>query len=306
MCTAIKDAHLFGRTLDLSESYGEQVVISPRRFPFSFTHEGKSTDHYAIIGTAHISGGVPLYYDAMNEKGLCIAALRFFPLSCYHEKQDATHAVASFELIPWILCNCANGEDAKRLLENTAITSNSFSVTLPAAPLHWMVADGKEAFVIESTADGVQIYDNPIGVLTNAPAFPDQLQAISSDILLSRRTAYTNAVSIPGALSSMARFQRVLDTKSKTSPPSDEDEAVSRFFHILGTANQPDGVWRTEEMRPMRTVYTSCMDTARQIYFFTTYTCRQIRGVRLKNAHLDLDTLTAFQMAREERFYYCN
>ena len=306
MCTAIKDAHLFGRTLDLAESYGEQVVISPRRYPFFFTHEGKSTNHHAIIGTAHISAGVPLYYDAMNEKGLCIAALRFYPLSCYHEKQDGKHAVASFELIPWLLCNCSDAEEAKRLLGNTSITSDRFSSKLPSAPLHWMVSDEKESFVIESTADGIKIYDNSIGVLTNAPAFPDQLQGIASDILLSRRTDYTDNASIPGALSSTARFQRVLDAKSKTEPTTNEDEAISRFFHILGTVNQPDGVWRTEEMQPMRTVYTSCMDTARQIYFFTTYTCRQIRGVRLKNAHLDLDTLTAFPMAREEWFHYCN
>ena len=306
MCTAIKDAHLFGRTLDLAESYGEQIVISPRRYPFCYTHEGQDADHYAMIGTAHVSDKIPLYYDAMNEKGLCISALRFYPLACYHAKQEGKHAVASFELIPWLLCNCADTEEAKRLLEDTVITPDSFSASLPFAPLHWMVADGRGAFVIESTVDGMKIYDNSIGVLTNAPAFPEQIHTISADILLARRTAYTDTVTIPGTLSSCARFQRVLDAKSKTEPTVDSDGAISRFFHILGTVNQPNGVWRTEEMRPMRTVYTSCMDTARQIYFFTTYTCRQIRGVRLKNAHLDMDSLTAFQMAREEQFHYCN
>ena len=306
MCTAIKDAHLFGRTLDLAKSYGEQVVISPRRYPFCFTHEGKNADHYAMVGSAHISGKAPLYYDAMNEKGLCIAALRFYPLARYHEKQDGRHAVASFELIPWLLCSCADAKEAKSLLEDTVITPDSFSDSLPSTPLHWMVADSKGAFIIESTADGMKIYDNSIGVLTNAPAFPEQIKAIPADILLSRRTDYTDSVMVPGALSSVARLQRVLDAKSKTEPATDYDGAISRFFHVLGTVNQPEGVWRTEEMQPMRTVYTSCMDTERQIYFFTTYTCRKIRGVRLKNAHLDLDTLTAFPMAREEWFHYCN
>ena len=91
MCTAINDNanyHLFGRTLDLEYSLDEQIVITPRRFVFDFLHEKKSYEHYAIIGAAHISDGVPLYYDGMNEKGLCAAALRLPAITVYHEKQQ--------------------------------------------------------------------------------------------------------------------------------------------------------------------------------------------------------------------------
>ena len=89
MCTAInlQEKHnFFGRTLDLEYSLEEQVVITPRRYVFDFLHQGKCFEHYAIIGVAHVSDGIPLYYDAMNEKGLCAAALRLPAITVYHKK----------------------------------------------------------------------------------------------------------------------------------------------------------------------------------------------------------------------------
>ena len=80
MCTAAtyqtKDFY-FGRTLDYEFSYGEEIVVMPRRFPLNFRHIGEKAEHYAIIGMAHVAGGVPLFYDAINEKGLGMAGLNF-------------------------------------------------------------------------------------------------------------------------------------------------------------------------------------------------------------------------------------
>ena len=76
MCTAAtyqtRDFYM-GRTLDYEFSYGEEIVITPRRFPIALRHGGVMDTHYAIIGTAHVADGFPLYYDAVNEKGLGMA-----------------------------------------------------------------------------------------------------------------------------------------------------------------------------------------------------------------------------------------
>ena len=73
MCTAAtyqtRDFYM-GRTLDYEFSYGEEIVITPRRFPIALRHGGVMDTHYAIIGTAHVAGGCPLFYDGANEKGL--------------------------------------------------------------------------------------------------------------------------------------------------------------------------------------------------------------------------------------------
>lgn len=80
MCTAAtyktKDFY-FGRTLDYEFSYGDEITVTPRNYAFDFRHTSACTSHYAIIGMAHIVGNYPLYYDAINEKGLGMAGLNF-------------------------------------------------------------------------------------------------------------------------------------------------------------------------------------------------------------------------------------
>ena len=73
MCTAICNGRLFGRTLDLEFSYGEGVVLLPRNAPYRFRFETPVDPPLAILGTAYCYGGVPLFYDAMNESGLAAA-----------------------------------------------------------------------------------------------------------------------------------------------------------------------------------------------------------------------------------------
>ena len=73
MCTAAtyktKDFY-FGRTLDYDFSYGDEVTVTPRNYAFEFHNIGIMKNHYAMIGMAHVAENYPLYYDAVNEKGL--------------------------------------------------------------------------------------------------------------------------------------------------------------------------------------------------------------------------------------------
>ena len=58
MCTAItyQPRELYmGRSLDYEASYGEELVVLPRRFPLRFRHGGGSEQGYAILGTAHVA-----------------------------------------------------------------------------------------------------------------------------------------------------------------------------------------------------------------------------------------------------------
>ena len=77
MCTAFRTNSYFGRNLDLDFSFGESVIITPKKFPFCFRKVFPQNEHFAIIGIGTISDGYPLYYDAMNEMGLCMAGLNF-------------------------------------------------------------------------------------------------------------------------------------------------------------------------------------------------------------------------------------
>ena len=122
MCTAISyktKSHYFGRNLDLEYSYKESVTVTPRNFPLSFRTEREFARHYAMIGMAYVKDGYPLYYDAVNERGLCMAGLSFAGNAVYLEEKDDKYNVAPFELIPWVLCQCKDIREAKELLEKT-------------------------------------------------------------------------------------------------------------------------------------------------------------------------------------------
>ena len=130
MCTAAtyktKDFY-FGRTLDYEFSYGDEITITPRNYAFDFRHTSTCSSHYAIIGMAHIAGNYPLYYDAINEKGLGMAGLNFVGNAVYAEPDDSKENVAQFEFIPYILSKCASVSDAKNLLAKINLTGTPFS-----------------------------------------------------------------------------------------------------------------------------------------------------------------------------------
>ena len=144
MCTAatyITDDFYFGRTLDYEFSYVDEVTITPRNYIFNFRSAGTMRSHYAIIGIAYVLDNYPLYYDGVNEKGLCIAGLNFPDNAVYREEIKDMYNVAQFEFIPWVLGQCSTVDEVKKLLTKTNITKTQFKENLPVAQLHWLIAD---------------------------------------------------------------------------------------------------------------------------------------------------------------------
>lgn len=317
MCTAVSFnacRHYFGRTLDLEYVYAEQVVITPRRFPLPYRHLPCDELHYAIIGIATVMEGYPLYYDAVNEHGLAMAGLNFVGNAVCAAPQDGAVNVAQFELVPHILSRCRSVDEARRALTDIRVTDTAFAADLPVAQLHWMLADAQECIVVEITADGTHIYDNPVGVLTNNPPFPYQMwhltrwrrlstdegdNTLAPNVPLQPFSHGTGAIGLPGDLSSASRFVRAAFTRAHAVRPSDEPSAVSQFFHILSS------VWQTEGsvITPSgceRTQYASCCNTQDGIYYYRTYHNSRTTAVHLRHTNLDATALTTFPLRNKE------
>ena len=183
MCTSIAmktNDFYFGRTMDLDYEFHTSVVIMPRNYPIAFRRFRVLRRHNAVIGMATVVDGYPLYAEAANEKGLCMAALNFPDNAAYPDEDDPRRTnVSPFELIHWVLGQCGSVEDARRLLDSTHLVNIPFSGSLPLTPLHWHIADQTCSVALENTRDGLQLYDNPVGVLTNNPAFSFQLTNLS-------------------------------------------------------------------------------------------------------------------------------
>ena len=175
MCTALSFNQFFGSNLDYEFSYGERVAVTPRNYDFHFRHLDKHESHYALIGMAHVFEEYPLYYDAMNEKGLGMAGLNFVGNAKFYEAKEGKNNVAAFEFISWILSQCASVKEARVVLENTNVCATPFNEHFPVAELHYMISDENESIVVECMEDGMHVYDNPTHVLTNNPPLPMQL-----------------------------------------------------------------------------------------------------------------------------------
>ena len=289
MCTAAtyktKDFY-FGRTLDYEFSYGDDVTVTPRNYVFDFRHEGKLESHYAIVGMAHVADGYPLYYDAVNEKGLGMAGLNFVGNAKYQEVSEGRENVAQYEFIPWILAQCGSVAQARECLGRMNLVGTTFNEHFPAAQLHWLIADKESAITVECMEDGLHVYDNPVGVMTNNPPFPQQMFLLNQYMHLSPKQPVNTfceqlpleqysrgmgALGLPGDLSSTSRFARVAFTRLHAMSGESEAESVSQFFHILGSVDQQRGCCEVADGKYEITLYTSCCNATKGIYYYTTY-----------------------------------
>lgn len=323
MCTAAtyktKDFY-FGRTLDYEFSYGEKIVITPRNYRFNFEYMGEAKEHLAIIGMAHVSDNYPLYYDGINEAGLGMAGLNFVGNAKYGEDLDDKKNVAQYEFIPWILCQCHSVKAAKELLLDSNITARPFK-DFPCASLHWIIADKEEAITVECMEDGMHIYENEVGVLTNNPSFDKQMfnlnnyrhlsvkdpeDTFSENISLTRYSRGMGAIGLPGDLSSASRFVRVAFAKLNAVSDDSEQSSVSQFFHILGSVWQNRGLCEVAPGKFEITIYASCCNADKGIYYYKTYDNHQITAVDMNKENLDQNRLIEYPMINEGSFNFQN
>lgn len=324
MCTSIaystKD-HYFGRNLDLELSYGELVTITPRNFPFKFRKVNELTTHYALIGMAAVADNYPLYFDATNEKGLSMAGLNFPDNAFFFPEADGKDNVSPFEFIPWVLGQCQSVEEAKEFLSKINLVNINFSEQLPLAPLHWMISDQTQSIVVESVEEGLKVYDNPVGVMTNNPTFDYQLfnlnnyrhvsptvsdNKFSDSLNLNVYSRGMGGLGLPGDLSSASRFVKAAFTKLNSVSNDSELESVGQFFHILKSVEQQKGLCDVGEGEFEYTLYSSCCNMDKGIYYYTTYDNSQISAVDMNQEDLDGTQLATYPLINSQQINYVN
>ncbi len=319
MCTAAtyktKDFY-FGRNLDYDFSYGDEVTITPRNFELKFREEKSIKNHYAMIGMAHVAEDCPLYYDAVNEKGLGMAGLNFVDNAVYRKSADDKDNIAHFEFITWILSQCATVREAKTLVERINILNTPFNDELPLAQLHWIISDRDASVTVESVEAGIRIYENPVGILTNNPPFDMQMFALNNYMNVSAKPPENKfskvlnlkeysrgmgALGLPGDLSSQSRFVRAAFVKMNSVSGDSEQESVSQLFHIPHSVDRRRGCCDLGNGQYEITIYTSCCNADKGIYYYTAYNNHQITAVDIHKENLNGDKLIRYPLIKEEQ-----
>lgn len=324
MCTAInfktKD-HYFGRNLDLEYTYQETVAVTPRNYPFHFRTAGTIEFHYAMIGMAYVVNGYPLYYEATNEKGVSVAGLMFAGNAHYPEPAKGKDNIPPFEFVPWLLTQCGDMQSVRKRLERVNLVNISFSEDLPLTPMHWMVSYKGESLVVESMADGLHVYENPVGVLTNNPPFPIQLWNLNNYMGMTKEASENRfsgklamevyskgmgALGLPGDLSSASRFVRAAFVLHNSLCGESEEESVGQFFHILTSVEQQRGCVRVKGEEYEITAYSCCCNADKGIYYYTTYGNRQISAVDMRKENLESREVISYFLVKSEQIFWHN
>jgi choloylglycine hydrolase len=315
MCTALifspKD-HYFGRNLDLELSFGQEVVIAPRNYEFKMRKLPSLEQHYALIGVALVKQDYPLYFDAANEKGLAMAGLNYPGNARYYTEASGKDNVAPFEFIPWILGQASNIAEAKQLLAKLNLVKIDFSPDFLLSPLHWLLADKNgKAITVEADRDGMHVYDNPVGVLTNNPSFPLQsfnlnnyqnLAAANPQNSFSQQVKFDTysrglgSRNLPGGLDSESRFVRACFGKYNALKSENDLDNLNACFHIMHSVEQVQGLDEVAENEYEYTIYTSCVDLDQNKFYYTTYQDQQIKAIDLGHEDLNLSQLKRFAM----------
>ncbi len=323
MCTAVSLTsadHYFGRTLDYEYAYDGKITVTPRNFRISFTDGTVAENHYAICGMAMVEDGYPLYFDAFNEKGLCMAGLNFPGKAHYEEGKNGKINVASFEFITRVLCQCKDADEAEEFIKDVNITSQPFSESLKPSPLHWMISDKGRSIVAEQTEQGMRVYQNPVGVMTNSPQFDKQMENLQSYVSVTAEEPKNlfsdsfdfkpysrgmGSIGLPGDYTSMSRFVRACFVKLNSVFEGTEKERVSQFFHILGSVSHPKGCVKIGEGYEI-THYTSCCNTDKGIYYYTTYNNSTVHGVDMYRENLDAEFPVTYNLVKKSDFVIQN
>ena len=322
MCTSIAffEQRLFGRNLDLEVSFGQRVVIAPRSLAFPFAHRPALTDHYAVVGMASVAAGLPLFAEGMNEKGLYMAGLNF-PVSAryFPAAQPGPGCRAPHELLWLVLGGCASLAEAREALEGVRVCAIPFAPGLPLAPLHWHIADATGALVAEPTTDGLRLYEDRAGVLTNEPPFPFHQTNLANCMHLSPRQPENRfapglplacfgqgmgAIGLPGDASPASRYLRAVFFKENAAFPAGRPGQVMEFFHVLEGVAMVRGSVVTPEGKLDETLYSSCADGAEHVYYWRTAGASRISAVRLTEEACRGEKLLAAAPEEEPAFAF--
>ena len=309
MCTGVRfidndGGMYFGRNLDWSVPYGQKVVITPRGYKYNSAFLGEmNMKGGAIIGMAIVAENTPLYFDCANESGLAIAGLNFPGYAKYAEAAvDGKTNVAAYEFPLWAVANFTTVAEVEKALKEVAIVAKPINEQYPVSELHWIIGDKERSIVVEYTANGMEIFENDVDILTNQPGYGWHKENLRNYMNLfpqmpkevkwgkAKMTAFGSGSlmrGLPGDYYSPSRFIRVAYLNTHYPVKSTEEENVSRLFHTLAGVAMIDGAAQMADGACEKTIYTGGYSTTTKTYYYNTYENPAIQKVAMGDYDLD-------------------
>ncbi len=291
------------RSMEFGTELNSEVNIQPRGEAFtSITSDSTPglqwTNKYGYVYMSTM--GYPLAIDGLNEAGLSFGGLYLPGYTVYQDvpKGEEAKALWNLDFGLWVLGNFSTVEEVK-----TAVQS-IYVCTLPTfpipSPLHFNITDATgKSIIVEYTADGLKVYDNTVGVLTNSPPYDWHMANITNYLNLSPNNPDSisingesfspvgqgaGLVGIPGDWTPPSRFIKALFMSHTATIPNNSVEAVNLALHFINVVDIPIGVSGIVSDGKVEYDYTQWVairDLTNRKYMFRTYDNLQVRSVDL-------------------------
>jgi choloylglycine hydrolase len=324
--TAADGTVVRARTLEFAIDLHSDVIMVPRgHAQMGTTPDGKEglrwKSKYAAVGANGL--GMPVLFDGVNEKGLS-AGLFYFPTSAGYMPYaagDAGKTIAPWELGSWMLENFASVEEVKANLGKIVVPEVVYGGWGFAPEVHFIASDATgKSIVIEFVGGKLNVYDDPLGVITNSPAFDWQMTNLRNYVNFSMTNVPpvtlgsvkllstgqgSGMLGLPGDFTPPSRFVRAVAFSQSVFPGKTGDDAVLEAFHVLNQFDIPKGAARDEKdehgnVSADYTLWTAASDMKAKRFYFRTYDSSQIRMVELMKMNLDGKDIVTISMKGDE------
>lgn len=320
-----------GRTMEFGVDIKSNVILVPRNLERTGTGPdgatGKSwTTKYASVGANALD--LPIILDGVNEAGLSAGAFYFMNYADYqpYTADDAGKAVAPWELVSYILDNFSTVEEVRAGIHDIVVPDVVFKHWNMVLPFHYLVTDASGATLVIEYANGkLNLYDNPVGTITNQPTFDWHLTNLNNYINLDLWNVDpkkigtfdvpglgegTGLLGLPGDFTPPSRFVRAAIYSNGVFESDDGPDTVFEMFHILNNFDIPRGIARSREKKDEHgniaadyTQWTSANDTASKTFYFRSYDDQAIRRISLDDQDLDAKEIKTWKVQGKPIFY---
>lgn len=304
---------VIGRTLEFGPSLDSEIITSPKGRKFSNkTLDGKQSMSwaakygYVYLNFFHYDHAV----DGMNNKGLSMGLLYLPGYTDYPQLDEnkLEKSIPYYQLGDWILSQFETTEEVKTSIKDLHVFGQPLDVQGQGKvvfPLHVVVNDAKgKSIVIEFNKGKMQVYDNPLGILTNGPTFDWQLNNLKNYVNLTPYSVEPIKVDgitysatgqgagmfgLPGDSTPPSRFVKMSFLQQTALPVNSANQAVVLAHHVIENVFIPNGMVRNAKGSDGTeiTQWTVFKDLANSKLYFKSYDYPMLQVIDLKQLNLD-------------------
>lgn len=299
-----------GRTMEFGHDMGYAMIVVPRNKTFvspapeGITPAGWKTQYGYVAN--NVLGKEDGVSDGLNEAGLSFSLLWYDGDMIWQgvSPKDKTPALANVVFGSWILGNFGSVKEAVKAIDKVRVFGHKNPELGGAViPGHFILHNANgDCAVIEYEQGIAHVYDNPLGIMTNAPNFPwmltnlrnyagmtnDQIPPALFGGKSYRATGHgAGFFGLPGDLTPPSRFVRMAVTTKFADPQENAEGLLNLAQHIVSSLHIVRGMAVDRDAQGKvianeTTQWSSFRDHTSRVYYYRTYDNFNLRKIDLK------------------------